>query len=311
MAAMNAGRPFTPGELRTNDTLRRDDWIAFDRAIVEGAVPRLRLVADLISAGLTVPLANAMGRTVLSYQTMGDMDPAIVSMDGMARSENNSIDFELASLPIPITHKDFFINLRKLAASRNGGEPLDTTMARIAGRKVGEEVERMSVSGGKTFAGLPIYGLITAPSRFTVGFGTNGAWSAGAKTGDNILADVFTLIAALEARGFNGPYWLYIPTNSATKVEGDFKANGDRTVRERLAALPQIADIRYLYGLPNDNIVLVQPTADVISIINGETVQTVQWDINGGFGVNFKAFAIQVPLIRANPANQTGIAHMS
>lgn len=302
---------FSPAALRTNDTLRNRDWIAFDNALVEAAAPRLRAVADLIAAGLTTPLPNAMGRTVLEYQKIGDMDPAVVSMDGMARSENDRLEFSLAQIPIPIVHKDFFINLRTLAASRQRGEGLDVTQARVAGRKVGEEVERMLVNGGKTFGALPIYGYTTHPNRNTGGFGTNGNWAAGAKTGADIVADVQTMIAGLEADGYFGPYWLYPSRNSALKLEGDYKTTGDATVRQRLMQLDSIADVRYLDQLAANNVLLVQPTSDVVTLVNGEALQSIQWDINGGFGINFKAFAIQVPLIRADAQNRSGIFHMS
>jgi hypothetical protein len=37
----------------------------------------------------------------------------------------------------------------------------------------------------------------------------------------------------------------------------------------------------------------------------------VQWDIHGGFQINFKAFTIQVPLIRADAQGRSGIVHMA
>jgi hypothetical protein len=37
----------------------------------------------------------------------------------------------------------------------------------------------------------------------------------------------------------------------------------------------------------------------------------VQWDVHGGFQVNFKAFMIAVPLIRADAQNRSGVVHMS
>jgi uncharacterized linocin/CFP29 family protein len=311
LAAIASGQQLVPGILRTNDTLRKDQWIAFDRAIVEGAAPRLRAVADLIAAGLTTPVANSMGKTIYQYDKIGDMDPAVVSMDGMARSENDRLEYTFGQLPIPIIHKDFFLNLRLLSASRNGGEGLDVTQARVAGRKCGEESERMLVLGGKTFGGLPIYGYLTHPNRNTVAFGTNGNWVQAAKTGENILADVQTAISIAEGDSFYGPYWLYVSRNAASKLEGDYKAATSTTVRQRIEELDSISSVRYLDQLPANNVVLVQPTSDVVTLLNGENLQTVQWDVNGGFGINFKAFMIQVPLIRADSQNRSGIVHMS
>src|SRR5262245_10538974 len=309
--AMNRGEPFTPDVLRTNETLRDEEWKAFDNTLVEGARTRLRLVNDLIGAGLTIPLPNAMAKTVLEYDLMGDMNPATVSMDGMARSENDQLEFDTAGLPIPITHKDFFINLRKLSASRLGSVPLDTTQSRVAGRKVGEEIERMTILGGKTFLSLPIYGLLTHPNRNLASFSGGLAWSNSSKTGAQIIADVFSMMQKLQDDGFNGPYWIYYPTDAGLHLQDDFKAESDKTIIQRIREIDGIGLVASLEQLTTANVVMFQPTIDVIAMINGITPQTVQWDVNGGFGVNFKAFAIQVPLIRSDADGNSGVVHMS
>lgn len=308
---LSKGDDLSAAALRTSATLGTNDWKAYDTAVVQGSTTRIRAVADLINAGLTQPLANALGTTVLEYQTIGDMDPATVSMDGMARSENDRPDFGSGGLPIPITHKDFFVNIRTLSASRKRGEGLDTTMARVGGRKVGEEIERMLIIGGKTFASLPIYGYTTHPNRNTGSFGTNGNWVQVAKTGPDILADVFTMVTGLEGDKYYGPYWLYVSRNAASKLEGDYATNRSGTIRSRILETEYISDVRYLDLLPNNTVVLVQPTPDVVTLVDGEQPQTVQWDVNGGFGLNMKAFAIQIPLVRADAAGGSGIFHMS
>jgi len=311
LRAMKEGRSLTPKELRTNDTLRNEEWKAFDTALVEGIRTRLRAVADLIGAGLTIPLPNAMAKTVLSYDKIGDMDPATVSMDGMARSENDRVEFEAGALPIPITHKDFFINIRKLMASRLGVEALDTIQIRIAGRLVGEEIERMLLIGGKQFQSLPIYGYTTHPNRNTIGFSGSKPWSDLTKDGAGILTDVQAMMSAAEADGFYGPYWIYFSKNASVRMEGDYSATSDLTIRQRIEAVDGISRFTSLDMLPTNSAILIQPTSDVVQLVDGERPQNVQWDVNGGFGVNFKVFAIQVPLIRADADGNSGIVHMS
>jgi uncharacterized linocin/CFP29 family protein len=308
-AALNGG--MTPAVLRTNDVLNNREWIAVDNSLIQEAPIRLVGVSDLINAGLTFPITNAMGKTVYEYEQLGDMDPATISMDGMTRSEDDAQENTFAQAPIPITHKDFFINLRKLSASRNSGEPLDVTQSRTAGRLVAEELERMLFQGGPTFGALPLYGYTTHPNRNTVSFGTNGNWVQAAKTGENMLADVLAMIALAEGDRMSGPYMLYISRNASTKLEGDFKANGDTSVRERLMRVDGLLGIRVADQLAANNVVLVQMTSDVVQWGMGENIQTIQWDINGGFGVNFKAFAIQLPIIRVDKQNRSGIVHMS
>lgn len=311
LAAAALNGQFSPAVLRTNDVLSTREWIEVDNTLVQEAVIRLRGVSDLIAAGLTYNLTNAMGRTVLEYQKIGDMDPATVSMDGMTRSEDDAQELTFAQMPIPITHKDFFINLRKLAASRNLGEGLDLTQSRTSGRLVAEELERMLFQGGPTFGALPLYGYTTHPDRNTVAFGTNGNWVQAAKTGENILADVLSLLTLAEGDRMWGPYMLYVSRNASTKLESDFKTNTTDSIRERLARVDGIRGISVVDQLPANNVLLVQMTSDVVQWVMGETIQTIQWDVNGGFGINFKAFAIQLPLIRSDKSLRSGIVHMS
>ncbi len=312
LRALSSGKGMTPAALRTLDLLRKDEWVHFDEALVEEGAIRLRGVADLIAAGLTRPVTDAMGKTVFQYENVTDMDPATTSLDGMTQTENDKTEFALQSLPLPITHKDFWINLRVLMASRTRGEALDTTQARAAGRKVAEQLENMLFNGGKTFGGLPIYGYTTHPRRNLCTFEVvGGAWSNVAKTGTQILADVLTMIAAAEDDRMYGPYWLYVPSNTSTKLEEDFKAQSDKTIRQRLLEIDRLQKVQVVDQLAADNIILVQATSDVTAWIMGENLQTVQWDVQGGFQINFKAFAIQVPLIRADAQGRSGVQHMS
>jgi uncharacterized linocin/CFP29 family protein len=313
--AANEGspNPISPASLRTNEILRDEEWKVFDTEVIEGARERLRLVADLIGAGLVRNIPNGLAKTVLEYDTVGDMDDAIVSLDGVTRSENDRLEYERTGIPLPITHKDWYLNLRSLLASRTGSEPLDTTYARVAGRKVGEKIEDTFFNGGRAFGGLQLYGLLTHPNRNTSGFGTNGNWSQTAKTGANILADIVTGVEALDADGFTGPYWLYIGgTAAALKLNEDFKAATDSTIRSRILELDFISRIvTNADKMPDDNVVLFQPTSDVIQVVQGEPLQTVQWDAHGGFQINFKAFAITVPNVKSDGDGGSGIFHMS
>jgi hypothetical protein len=151
--AFMEGKALSSAALRTLDTLRHEDWKVFDQALVEEALIRLVGVADLQAAGLVKPVKNSLGKTVFGWEQATFMDPAIVSMDGRAKSTNDKIEFALNQNPLPITHKDFFLNLRQLEASRNSGEPLDTTQVRMAGRVVAEQAEKMLFQGGPTFGG--------------------------------------------------------------------------------------------------------------------------------------------------------------
>jgi len=312
MANMKAGKGLTTDALRTLDTLRKDEWVFFDDTLIEEVSLRLRAVADLVERGLTRTIPNGMAKTMLEYEKTGDMFPAQLSMDGVTRTENDRLEFELHGLPLPIAHKDFWIHLRTLLASRERGEGLDVTQVRTCGRLIAELIESVLIQGtAKKYGGQSIYGYMTHPDRNTLSFGTNGAWSAAAKTGENILTDVQSLIAAAHADRKYGPYALYYPTDASVKMLGDFKANSDKSIRSRVAEVDDIVVARSLDQLPTANVLLVQLTSDVVQLVEGEPLQTVQWDVEGGMVVNFKCLTIQVPLIRSDVSERSGIVHMS
>ena len=70
-------------QFRTNDTLRKDEWLEIDRAVIEIARDRLTGVADLVSAGLTINLVNGLGTTVFQWEDMSDMTAADINMEGI------------------------------------------------------------------------------------------------------------------------------------------------------------------------------------------------------------------------------------
>lgn len=312
LKALKDGTPFSTQVLRTADTLRKDEWKAYDEALVREGLIRLRGVADLLGAGLVKNIANGFGKTMFEWETVTDMDDATISMDGIARTDNDRQEFELDSLPLPIIHKDFFLHMRHLASSRERGEPLDTMQAGTAGRKVSELVEQVLFQGTtKKFQGKSIYGYTTAPNRNTSGFGSNGDWGQSAKTGENILTDVLTMIRGLEADGFYGPYWIYVPSGASTKLEEDFKSNSDKTIRQRLLEVDRVQRVTVADKMPDSAVVMVQPTMDVVCMVQGAPLQSIQWDVEGGMRINFKAMTINVPLIRSTAAGDCGVYHMS
>lgn len=311
MAAISQNRDITPSELRTLDTLRRDEWIQFDNALTENMQIRLRVVNAMIAAGLTMNVPNGLAKTVLEWETVTDMEAAQVSMDGVARDNYDTVEFAPTQLPLPITHKDWYLNLRRLAASRLRGEPLDVTHSRMAGRKIAEMTEYMTLRGGKTFGGLTIYGLTNHPNRNTASFGTNGNWAQTAKTGENIMVDVGTAISGLEADRAYGPYWVIVDSLASSKLEEDFKAFSSQTIRQRILSRDNVSAVIVADQMPANAVVVVQATQDVMEMVIGEQPQTVQWDIKGGFQIEFKGFTIMIPLIKVDSEGRSGIFHMS
>lgn len=313
--AIRAGKAFTPAALRDLDTLRHEEWKFFDEALVEEALIQLKGVADLRAAGLVRPVANSLGKTVFAYEKATFMDVAEVSLFGETATDNDKVEFQLNNLPLPMIHKDFFIPLRTLEASRNQNEPLDTTQVRTAGRVIAEMEEQLLFQGGPTFGGLPIYGYTNFPQRHHAGYGTGGDWTVanqGTKTGVQILDDLLTMIQALQADRFYGPYFLYVSRDSGPTLENDYNPTfSTKTIRERLEQVDGVQKVQVVDKLPNATVVLVNATMDTACWVQGESLQTVQWDSAGGMKLHFKAFEIGVPLLRSDIQGRCGLFHMA
>lgn len=322
--AMRAGKALSGAIFRTNDVLRHEEWKHFDEVLVEEYLKRIVGVADLQGAGLTRPVANSLGKTEFDYELVTYMDDASVSISGLTQTDNDRQEFAQGQIPLPMTHKDFWLDLRTLTSSREKGEALDTMQIRTAGRVIAEAAETLLFQGGQAFGNAlkKIYGYTTFPSRYTTPFGTGGDWTPanfGTKTPAEILADVVTMKQALINHRHYGPYWVYVSTDSETTLDQDYAVGTpgsglttvSKTIRERILMVDHVEKVQVSDFLPPTTVIMVQADMNTACWVQGESLQTVQWDADGGFRINFKAFQIGVPLIRADIQGRAGIVHMA
>ena len=290
-------------------TLRKDEWKVIDDAIVDAAQTELRAYADLRSLVAAYNVRNGMGKTVLETERASDVTDANVSMDGLHKDTADRMEFDLVNLPLPIHHKGFHFTLRQIEASRESGQPIDTSGATLAGRKVAESIEKMYLGtlDTYTFGGGSIYGLTNFPNRLTA--------SLTAPTSSNhdvTVNEVLGMRSQAYAAKHYGPFMLYSSPGWDEYLDEDYSGSkGDNTLRERLRKIDRIMDVRTLYFLPDTTLLLVQMTPDVVRAVNGMEITTVQWDTEGGMQLNYKVMGIQVPQIRADYNNNTGIVHGS
>lgn len=296
-------------QVNTTGTLRRDEWKSLDDAVMRVAESRLSGINDLVSKGLVYNLGNGFGTTVLETTTISDALSAELTMDAISRAKGDRQTFTTTYLPLPIIHCDYEINARVLAASRNMGNALDTSMAERAARKVAEKLESMLFTA-TTYAGGggTIYSYLNYPHRNLETLGTVWTSATGKEIVDKVLDMKKKSIAALHY----GPWVLYIPTAYETVMDEDYSdAKGSNTVRERILQIAGIMDVKVVDTLPNGNVLLVQMTSDVVRLVRGMAIQNVQWNVEGNMLTKFKVMTIQVPQIRSDDNNKCGIVHAS
>lgn len=306
----------------TNATsLRKEDWIELDKAVLRAARQRLRAWADL-SAANSFGGFDGMSKMMLEHETMSDPGEAIVDMDALTEGRTDSPLFQLEGLPLPITHSDFWFSERRLTISRNSSTPLDSVMAEAAGRRVAEVIEKtlIGVSTGVAYGGgsltptygrtAQVYGYTNFPNRLTftgmaVPVGTNAAQT---------VADVLNMRSLLYNNRFYGPFMIYHSIDWDQWLDNDYILSGGnvatQSLRDRLRAIDGIMDVRRLDFLTNTHtMLLVQMTPDVCRAVNGMNITTVQWPSQGGMRQNFKVMAIQVPQLRADYNGRCGMLH--
>lgn len=299
---------FNISALRTNDVLRKEDWLLYDRTIVDVARAALVGYKDLFAQGLSFPLPNALGTTVVQWEQQSDLTGAELSMSGLAAGEKDNLEFSLNNIPIPIAFKEFAISARMLAARNRTGISLDTTTAAVATRRVADLLESILFKGASiTAGGGTIYGYTNFPSRNTGS--VTADWSS--TTGDNILLDVTRMISTLNGDNMYGPYMIYVPIAVYVNMLKDLKANSDKSVVQRVLEVPGILGVRATNQLTGTNILMVQMTSDVVDVIDGIQPTPVMWETQGGMMFNFKVIAILIPRLKSDFNGNCGIAHYS
>lgn len=298
---------FNVNALRTQDYLPKDAWTLLDNTVIDIARHELIAVGDLISRGLVYNVPNAMGVTRIEWERIGDMGPAELDMAGVTEGRNDTIEFDLTGMPLPIVHKEFWINIRKQAASERMGMPLDTTQAAICARKVSERIESMLFLGDTSLgSNNTIYGYATAPNRITGS--TTASWATA--SGSQILDDVIEMIGAARDDEMRGPFVFYVSYAAMSNLGNDYKSESDKTILQRILEVPGVADVKASFYVPNsDTVFAVQLTSDVVDIVDGIQPTVVQWDALGGFVQHFKVLAIMVPRVKSTYTQQSGIIH--
>lgn len=292
-------------------TLRYDEWKDIDREVIKVFTERLQAVADLKAAGLVHPLGS-IGLTVSLWEMESDMTEADIDMAGITPGEEDTPAYDQAQVPVPVIHKDFRLNWRRLEASRMFGEALDVTAPSIATRRVAERAEDLLLSGAPIqVEGGTIYGYTTHPARNLVDMAL--PWNDPSATGADILDDVQQMLEAARADNRHGPFVLYIPKEYEGVLDNDYNpATSDtRTVRERLMQLAGISRITVLDRLEANNVLLIQLDRETVDWAEAQDISTLQWDGKFALQKFFKVLTVATPRVKNDYDGRSGIVHLT
>lgn len=312
LLAVNSYRPVVTNRgLATNALLRKYEWEEIDRVVKDVARTQLVVVADLLAYGLRTQLGG-LGTTLSTYEMLTDMSDAAIDMAADTESDKDTVAYEPVSLPVPIIHKDFQLDIRSLAASRNQGNSLDTTNVVVATRKVRDAMEALVVNGtgAVTVKSYSIQGLTNKTGRANDTAANFGGGDFG--TALNGYKTLNGMMAALQARGFYGPYGCYVARTQFGQLRNYL--NDGSGLSEWQSIMNNLAPVglRYLKAsdqLADGNVVMFQLTQDVIDLAVGVDIVPIQWEERGGFIQKFKVMTAMVPRIKGNSTSTVGVAH--
>lgn len=304
-------------------TLRKDDWIAYDRAVKKATRQRLSAMLDLRKNG--VVKIDGMSKMILEHETVDDPGEAMVSMFGEQEGRNTPHTFGLQGIPLPITYSGWYFWQRQLQTSRNSrGTALDTLRAEAAGFKIGEMLERTLIGSvvGANYGVATNYGYGSQVFGYTTFTPRNVKTDLTTPTGANPNATVDDILEMRETMyqdGFFGPFTIYHSTDWDRWLDSDYAfvnstgwaVNPNMTLRERIKAIDGIKDVKRFDYLPAGTnpytLIMIQMTSNVARLIEGMPLNVLQWEEKGGQRQHYKAMTIQVPQLFADYNGNCGI----
>lgn len=298
-------------EVRSLSPLPDEAQRLIDDAVVSVGLDRLVVAADVMAEGLVFNVTDPLSVMELYWEKQSQVGtPKRTMMPGARTEDSGPPQRDGVRLPIYATVDSFSLNVRTLRASERAGTPLDVSMAQQATRRVNEAIEDAQINGaGLVVAGNSTPGLVNAPNVSSVAYSSNEAWTAAGHSGEDIVGDVLSMIDEAQANHRYGPYNLYIPTTYGNKLNNDFKANSDLTIRQRLEEIQaggRGLRVRVADKLGTDRTVLAQMTNDVLDMVVGMEPTAFSWAENPW---EFKTIilAFMIPRVRDDYEGQSGI----
>lgn len=301
------GRIMTPRGLEVNSLLRKDEWEQLDAAVVRAATQRLNAVMHLRERGLVLPLGG-IGTIISEWNESSEFTAADVNITGQSRGNADSVEFDLAAVPVPVIFKEYSLSTRLLAAARNAGNAVDTTSAFNAGQVVAEQLEQMLLNGNSlTFNGRAIYGYTTHPSRNTDTASNYGGGDFG--TSDNGRKTILGMKNAANGDRFYGPFVVYVATTQYNQLLARYSDGSGQTEIDAILGIPTIEAVYPSDWLADGVVVMVQMTPNVVDLAIAQTITNLEWTDGNGMVSNFRVQTIAVPRIKADFNARCGIVH--
>lgn len=296
-------------------SLTYDAWKQLDAAVETAAQPEYNVVADLEANGLTRNIRGGLGTMMVGTQNRTTAGNATLSMSGQREAKRDRPETTIQWTPVPIAHADFSFDLREILASRQGGMPLDTTMLRDETVQVVKLLDSLHLGtyGSYVVEGMPIYGLLNNPYRFTqaMTLPTAPGW-----TPDVAYNELMTAIDTLATVYNYGPFGIYYSPQWFKYLMKRFSSVYDAgTLMSQLNAVGQLTNrikfMKQVDVMTGFRMVLFSLNTNTIVTATAMRLSVFSWETHAGWIKNYKVAAARVPVMRRDSNDVTGVMDLA
>jgi len=289
------------------NTVRHEDMLTIEAEIQRIRKRKLNGIADLKSAGLTVPAD--LTKQLIGFEKMPSFKPAKREMNPKTFN-NNDTTFSEIYVPLPIAHSTFSVPFRQGFAYKNSLGLQENT------RMVFESDERMLFKGDTTIKISlndtlhSIHGYTTHPYR---GQSTISDWTDTTKT-DLIYKEVIQKVNLMfknQGGVSENSIVLYFPKNFKEVMDRDYiSGQVSKTVKQRIMDIPEIKDVKFAEMLDDSEIVLVEMEARTITLaIASDVIAVPHVKTRPMEDQVITTYSAMVPQIKFDDDQNTGIHH--
>lgn len=257
--------------------LPRDAWGEWDR---EGIMLQRSTIGVFNDLASSVSMPMDIGVLVHHFQTVSGSGEANISLDGINKGKTDQQVVDYHGTPLPITTSPFSYGWRQVLAARRAGVALDGAGRLNAHEIVTRSAETSTLAGNSIKVGdAQSYGLRTHPSRNTRTTGVTLITATGAEW----VAEITATLKAQHAANYKVPATIYVNFDDWFYASStDFKANGDKTIAQRVQEIPGVKEVIATDSVLANEIFAVVKDRRVVQILNGMPL-------------------VSVPQFRANP----------
>jgi len=307
-----AGQGFlvnSAGNIVGNSRLDSREWTLLDTQVRLMERTILIGIQHLRQYGL-VRSIGSIGVMQVDKRIQSERRAADVTMSSRTAINNDRVERNTISVPLPIISTQYNIDERELEASRRLMLPLDTAEATEAARAVAETLESILFNGttAVTLNGNAIKGYNNATGALSTSTSSlsTGVWT----TDDNAYNTIKALLAQMELRRFRGPFMIYLHSTDYFNLLQVRASPSDTTQMELIKRLPGIAGVEKVDAgnATAGTALMVQMDNNTVELQETLPIQNREWRSDDMSTFSAKVMTMAIPFLQYNYQNQTGIA---